>query len=73
MRPITLRADSAAALLDVPVSTLRKHGPKPVRLGRHDVWRVSDLENWVGGIADGMAAGDDAAEEARALAALQRP
>ncbi|MFD2234786.1 helix-turn-helix transcriptional regulator [Phaeospirillum tilakii] len=66
--PLCLSAKEAAALCSVPVATLKTHGPKPVKLGRHNRWRVADLEAWVGG---GKAAEQPAEDADEALHALE--
>ena len=50
--PTLLSEGDAAAYLSVSASTLRKHvGVKPVKIGRRKLFRRSDLDQFVDGLA----------------------
>lgn len=70
MQPRCLPPRDAAAYCGVPRSTLEKHGPSPVKLGRHRVYEVRALDAWVDQQAGSINVNATLDDEAKALAAL---
>ena len=59
-QPLAVRDTTAAKMLDMPATEFRRLVnagalPKPCRIGRHDRWRVRDIQ----AIVDGTAAWPD--------------
>jgi hypothetical protein len=67
--PRVLSLDDAAMYCGISPSTLKRRGPDPIRIGRRCLWRIADLDGWLGGMSAGNAAND---EEARIIAAIGR-
>ena len=70
MTPRCLPTREAAAYCGVPRSTLEKHGPEPIKLGRHNVYETSSLDAWIDAQAGITARQDTQDDEAKALAAI---
>lgn len=65
MTPAGMRINEAAAYLGISRNTLKRHGPKPVRLGpRTVVWTRASLDAWLASKSATTARADaDAATE----------
>lgn len=47
MTPTLLRERDAAAYLGLSRMSLRRHGPKPIKIGRLARWPVAALDAWL--------------------------
>lgn len=47
MTPLLLRERDAAEYLGLSRMSLRRHGPKPIKIGRLARWPVADLDAWL--------------------------
>lgn len=47
MNPLLLRERDAAEYLGLSRMSLRRHGPKPIKIGRLARWPVADLDAWL--------------------------
>lgn len=47
MNPLLLRERDAAEYLGLSRMSLRRHGPKPIKIGRLARWPVADLNAWL--------------------------
>jgi predicted DNA-binding transcriptional regulator AlpA len=47
MKPLLMRERDACAYVGLSRMSLRRHGPKPIRIGRCVRWPVSALDGWL--------------------------
>jgi hypothetical protein len=66
--PRLLNIKAAAAYLSLSPTTLRKLGPKPVRVGRKVLYHLNHLNKW----ADGLANALDISAEGEELSEVER-
>lgn len=72
MEPRCLSAKDAAAYCGVPVTTPQRHGPRPLLIGKHRVYDLTLLNEWIDQLSGRTGSPSSVnVEEARLLALIK--